>query len=124
MSESSDIPDWSTPDGPWCLKQWLPYNVPDPKIDTCLRELDHDGNCRGIHGRHYERDIDGMIVGQLKNVSKEEATASRRAVQEEKIRKVSTFAREMGASVELISDEDDFTLTVTLPIDYLEREDA
>lgn len=115
-------PEWSPEDGPWCLKQWLPFNVPDPKIDTCLLILGHESDCRGIHGVFYDS-RNGLIVGQLKTVSEEEATASRREAQEKKILKVVDLARELGAEVDLVSNEKDLILTATLPVDYLEHLD-
>jgi hypothetical protein len=51
-TEGPPVPEWSLPpNGPWCLKQWLPLGVPEPKYDACLLGLDHDGDCRGIHGK-------------------------------------------------------------------------
>lgn len=75
---SPPMPEWSPPDGPWCLKQWLPTG-PDQtlpygtvvrsitdqtRVDTCLLGPDHDGDCRGIVGRYLSTD-NAMCVGQL-----------------------------------------------------------
>lgn len=64
------MPEWSPPDGPWCLKQWLPFRVPHPSVDTCLLGLDHDGDCKGIHGNTHNHDLSACL-GQLKNAETE-----------------------------------------------------
>lgn len=59
------MPDWAMPKGPWCLKQWVPFNVPNPTVDLCLLPPEHDGDCRGIGGtwHNYEQ---SLLVGQSK----------------------------------------------------------
>lgn len=58
------MPEWAPPDGPWCLMQWIPFGVPDPKVDVCLLSPEHNDDCRGIHGNYYS-DKNAMFVGVL-----------------------------------------------------------
>lgn len=62
-SEPPPMPEWAPQEGPWCLKTWIPLRVPNALVDTCLREPNHRGDCRGIHGAwlHYGNAI---YVGQ------------------------------------------------------------
>jgi hypothetical protein len=65
MSDAPPMPEWAPQEGPWCLKQWIPYKVPDPKVDVCLLPPDHEDDCRGIHGAWHNENI-SLPVGVLK----------------------------------------------------------
>lgn len=58
-----EMPEWSTIDGPWCLKRWLPLpsGVP-PKFDVCLLPPNHEGDCRTIH-YGYRNNENALYLG-------------------------------------------------------------
>lgn len=68
--EGPPMPDWAPAEGPWCLKEWIPLNVSGPKVQTCLLDPEHDGDCRDVQGSFLNRD-NAIFVGRLK--TKDEA---------------------------------------------------
>lgn len=64
--EDVTFPFWAPARGPWCLKRWVPYGTVDTRVDCCLLGLNHEGDCRGIHGDFFN-DSNGLNVGQLPN---------------------------------------------------------
>lgn len=59
-----NMPSWAPPDGPWCLKQWIPFNTAPAKWTVCVMGPDHDGDCRDAHERRLNHDS-AMFVGVL-----------------------------------------------------------
>jgi hypothetical protein len=52
-----DMPDWASPDGPWCLKRWLPLpSGTPPKFDLCLLPPGHKSDCRTFHNGWQNHD--------------------------------------------------------------------
>lgn len=59
-----DMPVWASKEGPWCLKQWIPFNTPNPKVMVCLRNPDHEGDCKDQTNLHHNQ-FTSLFVGEL-----------------------------------------------------------
>lgn len=62
---SPPMPEWASPDGPWCLRQWIRFDARPQTATTCLLPPDHDGDCRDQLEWHVSRS-NALFVGQLK----------------------------------------------------------
>jgi hypothetical protein len=49
-----EMPDWAPPNGPWCLKRWLPYRSKGWTV--CALEYKHEGSCREPRGSWLNHD--------------------------------------------------------------------
>jgi hypothetical protein len=59
-----EMPSWAPPDGPWCLKQWIPFNSAPAKWTLCLMAPGHRGDCRDAQERQLNYDT-AMFLGVL-----------------------------------------------------------
>jgi len=76
-----DMPSWAAPDGPWCLKAWLP--IPGSRYVLCLREPEHSGHCRDQNGAWRGRH-NSMFLGDQGAASKKETQTMESSLTQEK----------------------------------------
>lgn len=71
VQPAAEMPDWASSEGPWCLKQWVSFNVAPPLVDICLLDPEHDGDCRGVLGTRHNHSM-SFYLGHLQNKFEEE----------------------------------------------------